>query len=466
MARFGALVTDFNLLVPGALHRANGGYLILDAPKLLAGNYGWPSLKRALNAGEIRIETLEQLLSLATTVSLSPEPIQLDVKVVLLGPPALYYTLTDHDEEFADLFKIAADFDDRVERSPETTLLYARLICAVSRREKLRPLDRDAVARVIEQAARMAGDADRLSTNLRGFVDLLQEADQFAADADKDIIGEAEVQFAIDAQLRRGDRIYRRLQEEIGRKTMRIEASGEQIGQVNGLSVISLGNLAFGTPSRITAQVRLGRGEVVDIEREVELGGPLHSKGVLILGGFLGGRFGRTRPLSLNASLVFEQSYGGVDGDSASAAELFALLSALAEAPIKQCFAVTGSVDQRGQIQAIGGVNEKIEGFFDACQAVGFDGHQGVIIPASNVKNLMLRRDVVAAATEGQFAVFPIDSVDQGLELLTGIPAGQPDADGNYPNGSLNQRIAARLDLFAAKTAELARNASALGSRS
>ena len=210
--------------------------------------------------------------------------------------------------------------------------------------------------------------------------------------------------------------------------------------------------------------MRLGRGEVVDIEREVELGGPLHSKGVLILGGFLGGRFGRTRSLSLNASLVFEQSYGGVDGDSASAAELFALLSALAEAPIKQCFAVTGSVDQRGQIQAIGGVNEKIEGFFDACQAVGFDGHQGVIIPASNVKNLMLRRDVVAAATEGQFAVFPIDSVDQGLELLTGIPAGQPDADGNYPNGSLNQRIAARLDLLAAKTAELARNASALGS--
>jgi len=466
MARFGALVTDFNLLVPGALHRANGGYLILDAPKLLAGNYGWPSLKRALNAGEIRIETLEQLLSLATTVSLSPEPIPLDVKVVLLGPPALYYTLTDHDEEFADLFKIAADFDDRVERSPETTLLYARLICAVSRREKLRPLDRDAVARVIEQAAWMAGDADRLSTNLRGFVDLLQEADQFAADAEQDIIGEAEVQFAIDAQLRRGDRIYRRLQEEIGRKTMRIEASGEQIGQVNGLSVIRLGNLAFGTPSRITAQVRLGRGEVVDIEREVELGGPLHSKGVLILGGFLGGRFGRTRPLSLNASLVFEQSYGGVDGDSASAAELFALLSALAEAPIKQCFAVTGSVDQRGQIQAIGSVNEKIEGFFDACQAVGFDGHQGVIIPASNVKNLMLRRDVVAAATEGQFAVFPIDSVDQGLELLTGIPAGQPDADNNYPNGSLNQRIAARLDLFAAKTVELARNASALGSRS
>jgi lon-related putative ATP-dependent protease len=458
MARFGALITDFNLLAPGALHRANGGYLILDAPKLLAGNYGWASLKRALNAGEIRIETLEQLLSLASTVSLSPDPIPLDVKVVLLGPPALYYMLTAADEEFAALFKIAADFDDRVERSPETTLLYARLICAVSRREKLRPLDRDAVARVIEQAARLAGDADRLSTNVRAFVDLLQEADQFAADAGRDLIGEVEVQSAIDAQIRRGDRIHKRMQEEIGRKTIRIEAAGERIGQVNGLSVIGLGNLAFGHPSRITAQVRLGRGEVVDIEREVELGGPLHSKGVLILGGFLGGRFGKNRPLSLSASLVFEQSYGAVDGDSASAAELFALLSALAEVPIKQCFAVTGSVDQRGQIQAIGGVNEKTEGFFDVCHAIGFSGRQGVLIPASNVKHLMLRRDVVAAAAEGRFVILPIDTVDQGLELLTGIPSGQPDAGGNYPVGTVNQRIAARLDLFATTAAQFARS--------
>jgi predicted ATP-dependent protease len=312
MARFGVVVTDFNLLAPGALHRANGGYLILDAPKLLTGNYGWASLKRALNAGEIRIETLEQLLSLASTVSLAPEPIPLDVKIVLLGPPALHYMLSAYDEEFPELFKIAADFDDRVERTPEMTLLYARLICAVSRREKLRPLDSEAVARVIEQAARLSGDADKLSTSMRAFVDVLQESDQIAADADKEIIGESEVQSAIDAQIRRGDRIYRRLQEEIGRKTIRIETDGEQVGQVNGLSVISLGALAFGNPIRITAQVRLGRGDVVDIEREVELGGPLHSKGVLILGGFLGGRFGKTRPLSLNASLVFEQSYGGV----------------------------------------------------------------------------------------------------------------------------------------------------------
>jgi lon-related putative ATP-dependent protease len=465
LARFGALVTDFNLLAPGALHRANGGYLVLDAQKLLIGNFGWASLKRALDSGQIRIETLEQLLSLASTVSLAPEPIPLNVKVVLVGPPTLYYLLSTYDEDYADLFKIAADFEDRVERTPETTLLYARLICAMTRREGLRPLDRDAVARVIEQAARLAGNADKLTTNVRTFLDLLRESDQFAADAGKEVVGETEVQAAIDAQIGRGDRIYRRLQEEIGRKTIRIETDGEQIGQINGLSVITLGNLTFGTPSRITARVRLGRGEVVDIEREVELGGPLHSKGVLILSGFLGGRFGGSRPLSLNASLVFEQSYGGVEGDSASAAELLALLSALAEAPIKQSVAVTGSVDQRGQIQAIGGVNEKIEGFFDSCQITGFTGHQGVVIPGSNVKHLMLRRDIVAAAEAGSFAIYPIDTVDQGLELLTGIPAGQPDADGNYPAGTLNNRVAARLDAFAAKAAELGRVLSGLGER-
>jgi lon-related putative ATP-dependent protease len=465
LARFGALVTDFNLLVPGALHRANGGYLILDAQKLLTGNFGWASLKRALNAGQIRIETLEQLLSMASTVSLAPEPIPLDVKIVLIGPPTLYYLLSAYDEEFPDLFKIAADFEDRVERDAATTLLYARLICAVGRREGLRPLDRDAVARVIEQAARLAGDADKLSTSMRAINGLLREADQLATDAGKDVVSVAEVQAAIDAQIRRGDRVYQRLQEEIGRGTIRIETDGNAVGQVNGLSVISLGALSFGTPSRITAQVRLGRGEVVDIEREVALGGPLHSKGVLILSGFLGGRFGKNRPLSLNASLVFEQSYGGVEGDSASAAELFALLSALAEAPIEQCFAVTGSVDQRGQIQAIGGVNQKIEGFFDSCRITGFSGRQGVIIPASNVRHLMLRQDVVAAVAEERFVVYPIDTVDQGLELLTGIPAGQPDAHGQYPAGSLNQRIAARLDAFAAKAAELARIASGQGDR-
>lgn len=465
IARFGALITDFNLLAPGALHRANGGYLILDAGKLLAGNFAWASLKRALNAGEIRIETLEQMLSQAATVSLEPEPIPLDVKVILIGPPAPYYMLSAFDEEFPDLFKIAADFDDRMVRTGETVLLFARFLSALTRREHLRPLDRDGVARIVEYGSRLAGDGGQISIEMRAIADVLREADQLAADAKREIIGAAEVQAAIDAKFRRGDRIYRRLLDEIAKKSTRVETAGAAIGQVNGLSVTTFGGSSFGVPSRITARVRLGRGEVVDIEREVALGGPLHSKGVLILAGFLGGHFGLNRPLSLHASLVFEQSYGGVDGDSASAAELFALLSALAEAPITQALAVTGSVDQRGQIQTIGGVNEKIEGFFDACRGVGLTGKQGVVIPAANVRHLMLRQDVVTAAAEGRFAIYPIDTVDQGIELLTGIPAGQPDAAGVYPPDTINQRVADRLDDFAAKAAELLRQAAAAEAR-
>jgi lon-related putative ATP-dependent protease len=449
LARFGALITDFNLIQAGALHRANGGYLVLDAERLIAGGFGWPALKRALQSGEIRIESVEQALSLASTVTLQPEPIPVDVKVVLVGSPLLYYLLAANDDDFAELFKIAADFDDRITRTSDATLLYARVIATIVRREHLRAFDRDAVGRIIERAARLAGDSERLTTSMRAIFELLQEADQFAADADKEIVGAAEVQGAIDAQIRRGDRIYRRMQEEIGRRTIRIETDGEITGQINGLSVISLGALAFGNPTRITAQVRMGRGEVVDIEREVQLGGPLHSKGVLILTGFLGGRFGTNRPLSLHASVVFEQSYGGVDGDSASAAELFALLSALSEVPIRQCFAVTGSVDQHGIIQAIGGVNEKIEGFFDICKAGGLTGKQGCIIPASNVKHLMLRADVVAAAEEGKFRIIPMETIDQGFELLTGVPAK-----------TMNEKIAARLDDFAAKAAALMRSQS------
>jgi lon-related putative ATP-dependent protease len=447
LARFGALTTDFNLILAGALHRANGGYLVLDAERLIAGGYGWAALKRALQSGELRIESIEQALSLVSTVTLQPEPIPIDVKVVLVGSPSLYYLLSAHDDDFAELFKIAADFDDRVERTGDATLLYARVIATIVRREHLRAFDRDAVARVIERAARLVEDADRLSTSMRAIVELLQEADQLAADVGKEVVGAAEVQGVIDAQIRRSDRIYRRMQEEILRRTIRIETDGEVTGQINGLSVISLGSVMFGNPTRITAQVRMGRGEVVDIEREVQLGGPLHSKGVLILSGFLGGRFGADRPLSLHASLVFEQSYGGVDGDSASAAELFALLSALSGVPIRQSFAVTGSVDQHGMIQAIGGVNEKIEGFFDICKAAGLTGKQGCIIPASNVKHLMLRDDVVAAAEKGRFRVIPMETIDQGFERLTGVPIE-----------TSNRKIAARLDEFAAKAAALMRS--------
>jgi lon-related putative ATP-dependent protease len=451
MALMGALVTDFNLIKGGALHRANGGYLLLDAQKVLLQPFAWEELKRTLRSREIRLETISQMLSLVSTVSLEPEPIPLEVKVVLFGERLLYYLLSQLDPEFGELFKVAADFDEQMPRDPESHLLYARMIATLARREGLRPCDRGAVARVIEQSARAAGDAEKLSTHLHSLADLLREADYWAAQADHEVIGAADVQRAIDAQIRRADRLRERLQEDINRGTILIDTRGAKVGQINGLSVISLGQFAFGRPSRITARVRLGRGEVVDIEREVALGGPIHSKGVLILASYLGARYASDRPLSLSASLVFEQSYSGVEGDSASSAELYALLSALAEVPIKQSLAVTGSVNQYGQVQAIGGVNEKIEGFFDICRAQGLTGDQGVLIPASNVKHLMLRQDVVEAVAAGQFHVYPVETIDQGLELLTGLPAGERDGQGAFPEGSVNQRVEARLVALAEK---------------
>jgi lon-related putative ATP-dependent protease len=451
MAQMGTLVTDFNLIKAGALYRANGGYLILDARKVLLQPFAWEELKRALRSREIRIEVLGQTLSLVSTVSLEPEPIPLNVKVILLGERMLYYTLYQADPDFGELFKVAADFEDQMDRTSDNHLLYARMIGTIARQEGIRPLDRAAVARVIEQSARLAGDADKLSTHVHSVADLLREADYWAGEAQHPVIDATDVQHAIDAQIRRLDRVRERIQEEIQRGTILIDTQGTAVGQVNGLSVLSMGQFAFGRPSRITARVRLGRGEVVDIEREVALGGPIHSKGVLILSAYLGARYAMDRPLSLTASLVFEQSYSGVEGDSASSAELYALLSALADLPIKQGLAVTGSVNQRGQVQAIGGVNEKIEGFFDTCRAQGLTGEQGVLIPASNVKHLMLRHDVVAAVAAGQFQVYAVETIDQGIELLTGVPAGEPDDTGEFPAGSVNQRVEARLIALAEK---------------
>jgi lon-related putative ATP-dependent protease len=451
VSQMGALTTDFNLIKSGVLHRANGGYLILDARKVLLQPLVWEQLKRALRAGELRIESPAQIFGLVSTVSLEPEPIPLEVKVVLLGERLLYYLLCEYDPDFAELFKVEVDFEDEMARSGENNLLYARLIATLARKEALRHFDRAAVARIIEHSARLVGDAEKLSTRMQGVADMLREADYWAGQVGREVIGAADVQRAIDAQIYRADRVRRRIQEEIERGTLLIDIQGEKVGQVNGLSVLTLGNFAFGRPSRITARIRLGKGEVIDIEREVELGGPLHSKGVLILTGFLGARFGLERPLTLSASLVFEQSYSGVEGDSASSAELYALLSALAETPLKQSLAVTGSVNQHGQVQAIGGVNEKIEGFFDVCRAKGLTGQQGVLIPASNVKHLMLRRDVVEAAKAGQFHLYPVETIDQGIELLTGLPAGQRDESGSFPEGSLNQRVEARLAALAEK---------------
>jgi lon-related putative ATP-dependent protease len=451
IAQMGALVTDFNLIKPGALHRANGGFLIIDARKILTQPYAWEGLKRALRSREIRIESVGQMLSLISTISLEPETIPMNTKVALLGEPMLYYLLYQLDPDFPELFKVQADFATSMDRNDENQELYARMIASLARREELMPLDRTGVARVIEHGARIVSDTRKVSVQMRDIADLLREASYWASQNGHDAITAADVQEAIDAQIYRSDQLRERVEEAIERDIVLIDARGDKIGQINGLSVIQLGNFSFGRPNRITARVWMGKGNVVDIEREVELGGPIHSKGVYILSAFLGERYAEEIPLSLSASLVFEQSYSGVEGDSASSAELYALLSAIAEVPLKQSLAVTGSVNQHGGVQAIGGVNQKIEGFFDVCRAEGLTGDQGVLIPASNVQHLMLRQDVVDAVKEGQFHIYPVENVDQGLELLTGMPAGERDEEGKFPEGTVNRRIEDRLVAIAEK---------------
>ncbi|NLF29542.1 MAG: AAA family ATPase [Planctomycetes bacterium] len=448
MVQMGALVADFNLIKPGALHQANGGYLVLDAHKLLMAPQLWEGLKRALRAEEIRIESLYESIGLIQTVSLEPEPIPLRVKVVVMGRPILYHLLREYDEEFAELFKVAADFDTEMDWDDQQDL-YAHLIATLVHKDGLRPFDRTAVARVIERSGRLAEDSRKLSVHMRSVADLLHEASHWAAEAGSPVVRAEHVQHAIDAQVYRFDRIAQRLREEIHRGTLLVDTDGAAVGQINGLAVMKIGDLMFGRPSRITARVRVGSGKVIDIEREVELGESTHSKGVLILSGFLAGRYARDLPLALSASLVFEQSYGPIGGDSASLAELLALLSAIASVPLRQDVAVTGSVNQHGQVQAIGGVNEKIEGFFDVCAARGLTGRQGVAIPASNAQHLMLRQDVVDAVDAGRFAVYTVGTVDDAIDLLAAMPAGVPDAEGRYGGDTFNGKVAASLEAFA-----------------
>ena len=423
IAHMGTMLTDFTLIYAGALHRANGGYLVLDARKLLLQTHAWEGLKQALRAGEIRIESLGQIYSLVSTMSLEPAPIPLKVKVVLMGERELYYLLSHYDPDFAELFKVEADFEDDMVRDAGTELEYARLMAGLVRKEHLRHLDKAAVGRIIEHSARLADDAAKLTTHIHSIRNVLHEADYWAAEAGREIITRADVEEAIAAREHRGSRVRERSLEAIMEEQILISTRGKVVGQINGLAVWQLNNYRFGRPNRITARVRLGKGEVVDIERQVELGGPLHSKGVLILAGYLGAQYGAERPLSLSATLGFEQSYGGVEGDSASSAELYVLVSALAELPLDQGLAVTGSVNQHGQVQVIGGVNEKIEGFFDVCVAQGLTGTQGVLIPQANVRHLMLRPEVVAAVAEERFHIYPIQHVDEGLALLLGLPA-------------------------------------------
>ena len=457
IAQFGTLTTNFTLIQPGALHRASGGYLILDARKVLMAPFSWDELKRALRSEEIRIESPEKIMSVATTITLEPEPAPLDVKVVLLGDRQLYYLLTQADPDFNELFKVEVDFEESWDRSEENMMLFSQFLANVVRHQKLKPFDAGAVARVVEHAARMAGDANKMTTHIRTISDLLEEADYWAQISGSGVVTADDVERALKAKIERADRIRDVSYEQIQDRTILIQTSGEAVGQINGLSVMQLGKFPFGRPTRITARVRLGRGQVVDIEREVELGGPLHSKGVLILSAFLGARYCPDLPLSLSASMVFEQSYGGIDGDSASSTELYALLSALSEVPIKQSMAVTGSVNQHGQVQAIGGVNEKIEGFFDICKMDGLTGEQGVLIPRANVKHLMLNKEVIQAVREGKFHIWPIDTIDQGIALLTGCEAGVRDAEGKFPADSINGLVEARLTGFAEAARRFAR---------
>ncbi len=445
----GALFTDFLLVRPGALHRANGGYLILDAHKLLARPFAWDALKRALSRGRIRIEPATSGLGLPLTVFLEPEPIPLDLQVVLVGDRSLYYLLSELDPEFPRLFRIAADFDERVPRRPETITLYARFVAERARRERLRPFAAEAVARVLEEAVRAAEDRDEFSADFARLGDLLREADHLAGRAGREMVTAEDVEAAVAARTRRAARLHERILEAIEREVVRIPTSGRAVGQINGLSVFTLGGHSFGRPNRITARARMGGGRVVDIEREVALGGPVHSKGVLILTGHLMARYVPDMPLSLSATLVFEQSYGTVDGDSASAAELLALLSAIAEVPLAQNLAITGSVDQHGHVQAIGGVNEKIEGFFDLCARRGLDGSHGVVIPRANLRHLQLHRRVREAVAAGRFHVWAVDRVDEAIELFTGLPAGTRGPDGHYPEGSFHRRVEERLRAFA-----------------
>lgn len=456
----GNLLTAFTLIKPGSLHKANDGYLLLDAEKILVNPYAWEGLKRAIKSSSISIEPLDELHSFSRTVTLEPAPIPLQVKIVLIGDRKIYHLLKEHDIEFNKLFKVNVDFSEEVSRSDKMVHKYARLIADVQRQEKVSPIERSAVERIIEHSSRIVAHGEKISLHMGDLRDLILEAEYYSQDHNLPgselqnaefqtrTINLNNVNQAIQSRIYRMDQYRDHLYEEIIKGTILIDTDNKKVGQVNALSVLQIGEFAFGQPSRITATIRVGEGQIVDIEREVDLGGDIHSKGMMILSSYLGHHYAKKRLLSVDANLTFEQSYGQVDGDSASVAELCALLSAVSEIPVKQCIALTGSVNQLGEVQAIGGVNEKIEGFFDICQRRGLTGKQGVLIPNSNVVNLMLKQEVLEAVENKLFTIYTIDHVDDALSLLMGMEAGKLDDKGEYPQNSINQKIQLSLDTY------------------
>jgi lon-related putative ATP-dependent protease len=457
-AQFGALTTDFTLIRRGSLHHANGGYLVLPIEEMLRNPLSWDSLKRALENTEISIEDLGERIGFITTKSLRPEPIPLEVKVVLIGRPDVYQLMLAYDEQFNELFKVKADVDVVMPRNADRINEYIGFASTLCNTEKLLHLDSSALAKIVEHGSRLAEDQDKLSTHFGEISDVIREASYYAREEKASLVSAKHISKAIDERFYRSSLVRERIQEMITRDIIKINIDGEQVGQVNGLSVIQLGDMSFGQPSRITVSVGLGSEGLIDIEREADLSGPIHTKGVLILSGYLAGQYSKDKPLSLAARLVFEQSYSGIDGDSASSTELYAILSALAELPIKQGIAVTGSVNQKGEVQAIGGVNEKIEGFFEICKIKGLTGEQGVMIPESNVVNLMLREAVVEAVKTGKFHIWPVKSIDEGIELLTGVKAGAKLTDGTFEEGSVHTRVDMRLKELADKLNEFGKD--------
>jgi lon-related putative ATP-dependent protease len=453
-AQFGALFTDFTMIRRGSLHRANGGYLVLPVEALLMNPLSYDSLKRALRNEHIFIEEAQERMGFITTKSLKPEPIPLDVKVILIGDPILYQKLYTLDKEFSELFKVKADFDTTMERTDDNMKQYAAFVCTLCQKENLKHLDGSGLAKLIEHSSRLAEDQTKLSTRFAEIADIVREANFYASQEKSDTVTGNHVKKAIEERIYRSKLIQEKIQEMIKRGILLIDTDAATAGQVNGLSVISLGDFEFGIPSRVTASVGLGREGVVDIEREAKMGGPIHTKGVLILSGYLNEKYAQDKPLSLSARLVFEQNYEGVEGDSASGAELYAILSALSGIPIKQNIAVTGSVNQKGEVQAIGGVNEKIEGFFEVCKTKGLTGQQGVMIPESNVQNLMLKEEILDAVKEGKFHIYSVTTIDQGIEILTGTKAGARRKDGTFEKETISYVVDKRLREMAERLKE------------